>query len=80
MGLYPDCPGNPNYSLTTPTFDKVEISLNTDFYLGSKLTIEKEGTGDYIKSIEWNGKRSKGYFFDHNTLVKGGTLKFTTRD
>lgn len=25
IGLYPDCPGMPDYMLTTPTFDKVTI-------------------------------------------------------
>ena len=25
MGLYPDCPGEPYYTLTAPTFDRVEI-------------------------------------------------------
>lgn len=28
MGFYPDCPGEPAYMLTTPRFDKVEISID----------------------------------------------------
>lgn len=27
MGLYPDCPGDPSYTLTTPAFDRVEICV-----------------------------------------------------
>ncbi len=27
LGLYPDCPGEPYYTLTSPVFDKVTIRL-----------------------------------------------------
>ena len=32
IGLYPDCPGMPDYTLTTPTFDKVTIQLDPKYY------------------------------------------------
>lgn len=32
IGLYPDCPGMPDYMLTTPTFDKVTIRLDPKYY------------------------------------------------
>lgn len=32
IGLYPDCPGMPDYTLTTPTFDKVTIRLDPKYY------------------------------------------------
>ena len=28
MGFYPDCPGEPAYTLSTPVFDKVTIKLD----------------------------------------------------
>ncbi len=42
MGFYPDCPGEPYYTLTTPAFDKITISLDPRWYGGqSSLTLEK---------------------------------------
>ena len=34
MGFYPDCPGHPSYTLTTPAFDSVEIRLDPDLCNG----------------------------------------------
>lgn len=42
MGFYPDCPGDPSYTLTTPRFDRVEITLNPVYCNGKdKLVITK---------------------------------------
>ncbi len=76
MGLYPDCPGVPEYTLTTPTFDKVTITLNPDFYSQKELVIEvanKDSDSDYINKIEMNGKKC-GYRVNHNDLVKAGKI------
>jgi predicted alpha-1,2-mannosidase len=76
MGFYPDCPGVPYYTLTTPTFKKVTIHLDTKYYDKDKLVIETEGTGDYIQSISLGGKKS-GYRVSHQDLIKAGGIKFT---
>lgn len=39
VGLYPDCPGMPDYMLTTPTFDKVTIRLDPKYYKEKELVI-----------------------------------------
>ena len=42
MGFYPDCPGDPSYTLTTPRFDRVEITLDPSYCGGNdKLVITK---------------------------------------
>ena len=79
MGLYPDCPGNPNYSITTPVFDKISIELNEKYYEGDKLNIIKRGEGNRISSVSWNSRKVSGYFVDHNQIVKGGNLVFTVK-
>ena len=33
MGFYPACPGDVNYVLTSPTFDKVTIQLDKNSIL-----------------------------------------------
>ena len=78
MGLYPDCPGVPEYTLTDPTFDRITIRLNPEFYGKDQLIIEKKGNGSaegYIQKIELGGKKT-GYRIHHNDLVKAGTLTF----
>lgn len=37
IGFYPDCPGDPYYTLTTPVFDKVVIRLDSDTWGSDKL-------------------------------------------
>ena len=48
MGFYPDCPGVPEYTLTTPTFDKITIKLDPAYWGTDKLVIRKEGGDGYI--------------------------------
>ena len=70
LGLYPDCPGEPYYTLTAPTFDRVEI--DTD---GGTLVIERHGEG-YIRKMTLGDKPLKNYRILHSELLKGGTLTF----
>ena len=56
MGFYPDCPGDPSYTLTTPRFDRVEITLNPSYCDGrDRLVITK-------------GRHMKGRV-SHNNLI-----------
>ena len=78
MGIYPDCPGNMNYTITSPVFDKVEIDLHQDYYSNDKLVIEtKNNRGDehlLIDNIQLGKKPLSGFFVDHHELVKAGHL------
>ena len=59
MGFYPDCPGDPSYTLTTPRFDRIEITLDPAYCGGNdKLVITKS-------------KKMKGRI-SHADLVCGG--------
>ena len=69
MGIYPDCPGEPYYTITTPRFERVEI--DTDH---GTIVISTEGEGNRIKSITLGGK-SAGYRISHAELVKAKDLK-----
>ncbi|MCM1293384.1 MAG: GH92 family glycosyl hydrolase [Bacteroides sp.] len=74
MGFYPDCPGEPYYTLTSPVFDEVEIDTPT-----GTLTIEANRSADgdqYIESMELGGKKIKSYRISHDDLIKGKSLKF----
>ena len=64
MGFYPDCPGHPSYTLTTPRFDRIELADGT--------VITRKGNGR-IKTITLSGKRYNNYRISHKEL-KGSTL------
>ncbi len=73
MGLYPDCPAEPFYTLTTPTFDKVRITT-----LQGCITIEKRAAADdchYIDRILLNGKEARSYRLHHNAIL-GSNIEF----
>lgn len=74
MGLYPDCPGEPFYTLTSPVFDKVEIDTPE-----GTLTIEADHAAPesiYIDSMTLGDKPLKKYRISHDELMKGKSLKF----
>lgn len=73
MGLYPDCPAEPFYTLTTPTFDKVSITTPQ-----GHVTITKSAPAEgchYIERIKLNGKETYRYRLHHNEIL-GGNLEF----
>ena len=65
MGIYPDCPGNPSYTLTAPRFDKVELDNGT--------VITRTGDG-YIQKITVNGKNHSAFRILHSDLM-GSSLQ-----
>ncbi len=78
MGFYPDCPGEPYYTLTAPVFDKVELSLDPKYAGTERLVIEKEGDG-YIRRVSLGGKPFKGFRIGHHEMLEGGRLVFECR-
>lgn len=76
MGFYPDCPGVPEYTLTTPTFDKVTVQLDPKYWGKKELVIKKEGQGDYIKEIRLGNKKINKYLISHDDLIKAGEITF----
>ncbi len=71
MGFYPDCPGEPDYTLTAPTFDRVAIDTPR-----GELVVERRGAGDRIRRMTLGGKPLADYRISHDELLRGGTLSF----
>ena len=69
LGIYPDCPGEPYYTITTPRFERAEIKTQH-----GTIVITTQGKGDYIKDIRLGGK-SAGYRISHADLIKAKELK-----
>ncbi len=80
IGLYPDCPGDPSYTLTSPVFDKITLHLDPKYYPEGNVIIETL-RDDYddcvIKNIELNGKQYNKYRILHKDLIKNKHIKFT---
>lgn len=74
MGIYPVCPGDMNYAITTPTFQKITIELDSRFYAGKQFVINKKGEGK-IDGLQLSGKVHKSFFLHHKQITKGGELQ-----
>ncbi|MEQ6120273.1 GH92 family glycosyl hydrolase [Reichenbachiella sp. MALMAid0571] len=83
IGIYPVCPGNMDFAITSPIFDKVTIHLDSDYYNGEKLVIntKKSDTKDiYIDKMIRNGKPWNKYFISHQEITKGGIFNFELKN
>ena len=79
MGFYPDCPGEPYYTLTSPVFDRVTVTLDRKYYPAGELVIETKRPDSgavYIRSMTLGGKPLKRYRIGHDELLRGGRLTF----
>ncbi|MDO7138798.1 GH92 family glycosyl hydrolase [Algibacter lectus] len=80
MGIYPVSPGDPIYTISTPVFDKITIDLDSNYYQGKTLVIEKSGTKKgIINTIQLDGKAHNSYFINHSDLIKGSKLKINLK-
>ncbi|CAH8282409.1 putative alpha-1,2-mannosidase [Mariniflexile fucanivorans] len=80
MGIYPIVPGEPIYTITTPVFDKIIITLDSNYYQGKELVTEKTGNKEGVISEIWlDDKIHKSYFINHSDLVKGSKLKINLK-
>ncbi len=68
LGLYPDVPGVPEYTLTTPVFEKATINIGDNM-----LEITKTQTGK--NRITINGK-GVGYRINHSQLINANNIDF----
>ena len=79
IGFYPDCPGLPEYTLTTPVFNKVTIRLDPKWYKEKELVIESNRTQPgtlYINKVLLNGKKFNQYRITHDELVHSQRILF----
>ncbi|MBL4560833.1 MAG: GH92 family glycosyl hydrolase [Labilibaculum sp.] len=79
MGIYPVCPGNTDYAITSPVFDKITIQLDPEFHSGKTfeiLTHRKNSTDYFIDKMTINGIENKNYFINHSDIIKGGKIEY----
>lgn len=71
LGFYPDCPGEPYYTLTTPVFDRAEIATGR-----GRLVIERHGEGRYIRRMSLGSRPLTKYRLSHDELLGAQCLTF----
>lgn len=82
MGIYPDCPGIPYYSLTAPVFDKITLHLDKRYYPEGDVVIEAvhpQKDSHLIRSMQLGEKTLARYRISHDEFVKGRILKFNLK-
>lgn len=69
---------NPKYSIGSPVFDSITITLNQDFYPGKEIkikTLNNSSENVYINKSLWNNISLDSNFLNHNDIVNGGILE-----
>lgn len=75
MGIYPYSPADPEYIVSVPIFDKVEIQLGS----GKTFIINKKGIGKNISKITIGGAPLHGWFVKYDDMSKGKQLDIYTK-
>ena len=75
LGIYPVCPGSPDYLFGSPIFDKAIIDVGN----GKTFTIVARNNGPqeyYIDGATLNGNPFDKIFITHDQILRGGELDF----
>jgi len=79
LGMYPVCPGTPEYVIGSPLFDEAKIALPN----GKQLNIiahDNKAENVYIQELAINGVKTDKNYFNHFELLKGGDVEFKMSD
>ncbi len=78
MGIYPDCPGAPTFTLTTPQFERIKILTPK-----GNITITTDKSPQqalYIKSATLGNRKLSTLRITHQELLSEGDLKFSLKE
>ena len=75
MGLYQLVPGSLEYSIGSPMFRHVKMTLDSGNILHIKAPANSEANV-YVASVSWNGARLEQLSIGFDKLMAGGTLLF----
>lgn len=73
LGIYPACPGTPDYLIGSPIFDQAVIAIQN----GKTFTITARSNGPqkyYIDNAQLNGEVFNKTYLTHDEIVEGGEL------
>ena len=78
MGLYPVAPGDGQYQLSSPLFERITLHLDPAIYDAGTFVLEAPGAGEaapHIASASLNGQPLDGTVVTHDQIVSGGMLE-----
>ncbi|HEV7626009.1 MAG TPA: glycoside hydrolase family 92 protein, partial [Streptomyces sp.] len=79
MGVFPVSPGTDTWGLNTPAFDRVELTLDRDWYPKGHFTISADrdgGDGRYIRSASLGGSDLSRTWITTDDIRRGRDLDF----
>ncbi|MCX5562627.1 GH92 family glycosyl hydrolase [Streptomyces sp. NBC_00038] len=80
IGIFPVQPGYDTWGLSTPVFERVDLTLDRRYYPRGALTVTAPGTSDsdrYIQSAQVNGSSYGRTYLTTDALRGIGSLAFT---
>ena len=75
LGIYPLCPGRPEWVISSPLFKKATVHLPN----GRALIVDapdNSAENIYVESVSLNGHLLNGPVLSHESLLNGGNLHF----
>lgn len=78
-GLYPICPGDTRYEITSPIFEKAEIQVEDGKTFVVKAN-RNSAKNIYIQSARLNGKDYTKCYLDYKDIMNGGLLELEMGD
>jgi len=73
IGIYPFSPADPDYIISVPMFDQVDLKLADNVH----CAIIKKNSGPRITAITYGTQPLNGYFIPHHALMEGKQLIIT---
>lgn len=78
-GLYPICPGDTRYEITSPVFEKAEIQIENGKTFVVKAN-RNSAKNVYIQSARLNGREYTKCYLDYKDIMGGGILELEMGD
>ena len=75
MGFYPYSPADPDYLVSVPLFEEVDVKLSN----GKTFTLLKKNPGRKMTGLTYDHRKMKGYFITHDALMQGRKLVVLTQ-
>jgi predicted alpha-1,2-mannosidase len=79
LGIYPVCPGQPEYIIGSPLFDKVTLHLENGNNFEMTAT-DNEYDNYFIQNASLNGQPMDRPFITHDEIMNGARLSFKMGD
>lgn len=80
IGIFPVSPGAATWGLTTPAFDRIDLTLDLRYYPAGRLTVSAPGTSDaarYVRSVRVGGRAQHATYVTSADLRAGRDIAFT---